>query len=68
MDIDTNMKMVGKRYPYYATYKVRSVQVSWSSLPAHHYRLDALKMVYSMLLRCLCMRMEALPIMTVLCL
>ena len=24
MDLDTNMKMVGKRYPYYASYKVRS--------------------------------------------
>ena len=68
MDIDTNMKMVGKRYPYYATYKVSvALSISWSSLPAHWSRLGALKMVYSMVLRCPCTRMEAVLIMIVLC-
>ena len=27
MDLETNMKMVGKRFPYYAKYKVRTTLV-----------------------------------------
>ena len=30
LDIDTNMKMVGKRFPYYASYKVNYHPLSYS--------------------------------------
>ena len=36
LDIDTNMKMVGKRFPYYATYKVNYYPLLYSVCDSGH--------------------------------
>ena len=46
MDLDSNMRMVGKRYPYYAKYTVSFVHVRMGNLLSRKYIFIACDMVF----------------------
>ena len=53
MDIDSNMEMVGKRFPYYTEYQV------WPQLAAPQYTTAVSVSIVCSFITCLCVRARA---------